>query len=168
MAQCTCLFNGCETLTTHESKKCNFHRNRAKCSVPDCTNQVYARHLCIRHGGKRLCRYPNCYTNARAGDLCAKHGGAKIKPLCFVAGCDKKVYGNNKCIAHGGGKSCCVSQCSTRARTGGYCWRHRNLVPNSPIQQDPQESLISIIDELMAQEIPDQGQRITPEESIWV
>ncbi|EQC36662.1 hypothetical protein SDRG_06098 [Saprolegnia diclina VS20] len=139
-----CVFNDCGQPALDGSDKCHFHRNRTKCSVPECTNQVYARHLCIRHGGKRTCQYPDCVTNARAGDLCAKHGGAKHKPLCSIEGCAKKAYGRNRCIAHGGGKQCLAPQCRTRARVSGYCWRHRHKT--SAPTDDP---LLSIVDAWM-------------------
>lgn len=50
-----CAFNGCNSEATKDGKKCKFHRNRRQCSKPDCTNQVYARMLCVRHGGKKRC-----------------------------------------------------------------------------------------------------------------
>ncbi|KDO20783.1 hypothetical protein SPRG_13535 [Saprolegnia parasitica CBS 223.65] len=124
-----CLFQGCDALVDGESQKCAFHRNRKKCSVDFCSNQVYARGFCIRHGGKLLCCYPQCSRNARKDGVCTQH--SQLKPLCSVAGCSKLARRNQKCVGHGGGHPCIVPGCHTNARFRGHCWRHRHCLPKS-------------------------------------
>ncbi|KDO15901.1 hypothetical protein SPRG_18562, partial [Saprolegnia parasitica CBS 223.65] len=52
-ASTECFFNGCTNSVMHGSWKCEFHKNRAKCTgSSSCHNQVFARNLCVRHGGK--------------------------------------------------------------------------------------------------------------------
>ncbi|OQS07801.1 hypothetical protein THRCLA_20059 [Thraustotheca clavata] len=160
MSSQSCLFNGCSNPILEGSTKCEFHRNRNKCIVADCFNQVYARQLCIRHGGKRLCQFPDCYTNARTGDLCAKHGGDKTKALCTEPGCTKKAHLKNKCIRHGGGKPCSMANCESHARIGGFCWRHRvrsdkvcippELIPSS--DEEESDELMQLLDLWMSEE----------------
>ncbi|KAF0713053.1 hypothetical protein As57867_004529, partial [Aphanomyces stellatus] len=108
------------------SDKCEFHKNRDKCSVPACCNQVYARSRCVRHGGKLQCQYPNCRGNVRVDGLCLRHAAANgTKKLCAVHGCDRVARVQGKCVAHGGGRLCGYEQCTSYARVGGVCQRHR-------------------------------------------
>ncbi|OQS04955.1 hypothetical protein THRCLA_20751 [Thraustotheca clavata] len=73
-----CCFRDCTAPAIGTTMKCHYHRNRAKCRVPACLNQVYARQLCVGHGGRRKCEFPNCESNARLGQYCTLHS-KKIK-----------------------------------------------------------------------------------------
>ncbi|EQC32903.1 hypothetical protein SDRG_09434 [Saprolegnia diclina VS20] len=121
----TCFFNECNQAVVPGSWKCVFHRHRSRCQVDDCRNQVYARSLCVRHGGKRKCEAPNCGVHVRQGRFCTLHGPKVDKPRCTEEGCEKQAHMRSKCVRHGGGRLCKVEHCTTYARGGGLCWRHR-------------------------------------------
>ncbi|EQC36687.1 hypothetical protein SDRG_06122 [Saprolegnia diclina VS20] len=125
MALVHCSFQRCVNLAAPRTDKCQLHRFRSVCSVPDCVNQVYARHLCVRHGGKKTCQHPACSANARSGPFCTKHGRAPESALCTISGCTKAAHLRRRCIQHGGGKPCLVPSCNANARARGVCWRHR-------------------------------------------
>ncbi|EQC40220.1 hypothetical protein SDRG_02868 [Saprolegnia diclina VS20] len=114
------------------SNKCEFHRNRRSCQFKGCHNQVFARNLCVRHGGKRLCIHPGCPSNARTAGCCARHGPATPKRTCSEVSCDNIAHRLGRCIRHGGGRPCKARACSTHARSGGYCWRHRPSIASLP------------------------------------
>ncbi|OQR83134.1 hypothetical protein ACHHYP_15061 [Achlya hypogyna] len=128
------------------SIKCNFHKNRGTCSVANCRNQVYARHLCVGHGGRRPCQTPACLGNARVGGYCNKHGGKREKPPCIVDACVNTSYSNGRCIRHGGRRQCLVETCETHARTGGYCWRHSRRKTENTVgdESDTQSTTSSV------------------------
>jgi hypothetical protein len=120
----TCYFNGCMKPISPGLIKCDFHRNRSHCRVPECRNQVFARHLCVSHGGRNPCQHEGCEANARIHGLCSRHGGKAQKKLCSEPGCTNLVHSNRKCVRHGGGRPCKVIGCQTRGRTGGFCYHH--------------------------------------------
>ncbi|CAK4113558.1 unnamed protein product [Aphanomyces euteiches] len=120
-----CFFNGCMKPVVRGTNKCSFHKNRDKCRTNGCHNQVYARGLCVRHGGKKQCAFEGCEGNARSGAFCCRHGQPTKKKLCQVQGCIKVAHANHKCVAHGGGRKCKMENCSSHARQGGLCQRHR-------------------------------------------
>lgn len=119
-----CLFNDCDAPAEEGMIKCSFHKNRRQCCVDNCTNQVYARKLCVRHGGKKQCQTENCKAHARGGGFCLHHGGFVIKRFCIVEGCSRQAHAKQKCVRHGGGRRCNVDGCSQHARAGGLCNRH--------------------------------------------
>ncbi|KDO24565.1 hypothetical protein SPRG_10095 [Saprolegnia parasitica CBS 223.65] len=154
MSSTVCCFNGCFNAPLAPSDKCVFHRNRAQCLVDGCVNQVYARHLCVRHGGKKTCAFPECTSHARIGNYCVRHSKDASKQLCSEDGCTKTAHRRQKCVRHGGGRPCQVEGCTTHARTGGLCWRHRNLVlptADTGCMLEGHEFL-AILDEWMAAE----------------
>ncbi|KAF0693635.1 Aste57867_15420 [Aphanomyces stellatus] len=122
----SCHFNKCPHPAQPGTSKCYFHRHRAMCLTPDCTNQVYARNLCTRHGGKRQCAFDGCHQHARVHQFCTRHGVAQVKKLCVHDGCTKLANARQRCVRHGGGRQCKVNGCGTHARSGGYCRRHSN------------------------------------------
>ncbi|ETV99286.1 hypothetical protein H310_08021 [Aphanomyces invadans] len=126
----TCFFNDCHKEVQPGSWKCVFHRNRARCLIADCQNQVYARNLCVRHGGKKQCKQEGCSGNARLGNFCSKHGTGSIKKKCTEEGCTKMAHARHKCVRHGGGRKCKMDGCQTHARNGGYCCRHNRQLAN--------------------------------------
>ncbi|OQR89307.1 hypothetical protein ACHHYP_06360 [Achlya hypogyna] len=121
-----CCFNGCINIALDAvSRKCNFHRNRSKCAVGTCWNQVYARGLCVGHGGRKPCEFPLCLGKARSGQFCSRHSvHSPIKHLCDVSGCGRRAHAKAKCLRHGGARMCSVHGCETLARKRGYCWSH--------------------------------------------
>ncbi|KAF0720471.1 Aste57867_264 [Aphanomyces stellatus] len=134
----TCFFNDCTHVVAPGSWKCDFHRNRSRCLVALCQNQVYARHLCVRHGGKRRCDVPDCDRNVRLGSLCVRHGAGSAKKQCTEAGCSNVAHKRQKCVRHGGGRQCHIDGCKTHARSGGYCYRHtRRMACRPPTLQWP-------------------------------
>ncbi|KDO22475.1 hypothetical protein SPRG_12758 [Saprolegnia parasitica CBS 223.65] len=124
-----CIFRDCVAPAVPFTTKCQYHRNRAKCRVAGCCNQVYARHLCVSHGGRRRCQFPECRANARLGLFCTQHGGKKQR--CQEQGCTSLAHAKGKCVRHGGRRPCSADGCLTHARKGGYCWRHRDLSASS-------------------------------------
>ncbi|KAF0720472.1 Aste57867_265 [Aphanomyces stellatus] len=128
----TCFFNDCDNMSILGSWKCDFHKNRSRCLVDACQNQVYARHLCVRHGGKRRCEAEDCDRNVRIGNLCTFHGTGPHKKLCIEDGCKNVAHKRHKCVRHGGGRQCKVDGCKTHARSGGFCCRHSRLTNKSP------------------------------------
>lgn len=130
-----CMFNGCTQLVTGTATKCNFHRNRRRCTEPGCKNQVYARSKCVRHGGKRQCTEANCTLNARGGSKCLRHGGHAVKRYCLVEGCQKQAHARSRCVKHGGGRKCKIEGCVLHARTGGLCARHSSTAKRCDIPQ---------------------------------
>ncbi|OQR82493.1 hypothetical protein ACHHYP_15938 [Achlya hypogyna] len=131
-----CVFNGCPNRPVKSLDKCKFHRGRAKCAVDNCANQVYARQRCIRHGGKRSCVFPGCHSNARSGSFCCRHGADNTKQLCSQEGCDRVAHLRQRCVRHGGGRPCLIDGCTTHARAGGYCWRHRKCATADDMETD--------------------------------
>ncbi|OQS05081.1 kinesin, partial [Thraustotheca clavata] len=110
------------------SWKCEFHKNRAKCTgSTTCHNQVFARNLCVRHGGKKPCLSEGCTGNARIGNFCSRHGASTMKKHCTEEGCTKVAHARQKCVRHGGGRRCRIEACEAHARNGGYCFRHSRL-----------------------------------------
>ncbi|CAK4072973.1 unnamed protein product [Aphanomyces euteiches] len=133
----TCFFNDCHKEVQPGSWKCVFHRNRARCLVADCQNQVYARNLCVRHGGKKQCQHEGCTGNARLGNFCSKHGTGSVKKKCTEEGCTKMAHARHKCVRHGGGRKCKMEGCQTHARNGGYCCRHNRQIANDKERRFP-------------------------------
>ncbi|KAF0696358.1 Aste57867_12882 [Aphanomyces stellatus] len=126
-----CFFHGCTNVRAANSPKCDAHKHRAKCTVADCFNQVYARNLCVRHGGKKQCAFDGCQGNARAGPFCCRHNTtASKKRFCSAPGCSHVARAKGLCVSHGGGRKCEAGGCASYARDGGYCRRHR--VQRSP------------------------------------
>lgn len=119
-----CRFNDCDNAADDGTDKCAFHKNRRQCCVENCTNQVYARKLCVRHGGKKQCQADNCEAHARGGGYCLQHGGFVVKRFCIVEGCSRQAHARQKCVRHGGGRRCKVDACMQHARAGGLCNRH--------------------------------------------
>ncbi len=69
-----CMFSDCQRVCDVGLDKCLYHRHRKLCNHPSsCSNQVYARGLCVKHGGKQKCKVPDCDKNTRAGHLCSSH-----------------------------------------------------------------------------------------------
>ncbi|CAK4075965.1 unnamed protein product [Aphanomyces euteiches] len=131
-----CQFNLCNNPVLEAgSTKCEFHRHRAQCSVPDCFNQVYARQLCARHGGKRKCEANDCEATAQANGFCVTHGGTTNKRFCIVQGCAKQAQLRQRCVRHGGGRYCKVTGCSHFVRLAGLCSRHSpaDAAPTTPV-----------------------------------
>ncbi|OQR80941.1 hypothetical protein ACHHYP_16975 [Achlya hypogyna] len=124
----TCFFNGCTNNVIPGSWKCEFHKNRAKCTGSStCHNQVFARNLCVRHGGKKPCIHEGCTGNARIGNYCSRHGASTSKKMCTEEGCTKVAHARQKCVRHGGGRRCRIDACEAHARNGGFCFRHSRL-----------------------------------------
>ncbi|CAK4685042.1 hypothetical protein AeMF1_012023 [Aphanomyces euteiches] len=144
----SCFFNDCSNDVVPGSWKCSFHKNRSRCLVDDCQNQVYARNLCVRHGGKRRCEAPNCERNVRIGSFCSSHGSGTSKKLCTEPGCSNVAHKRQRCVRHGGGRKCKIDGCKTHARSGGYCCRHTRLVglvkPSSSLSDETSSSLSSL------------------------
>ncbi|KAG9401777.1 hypothetical protein AC1031_007490 [Aphanomyces cochlioides] len=129
----TCFFNDCENAAAAGSWKCSFHKNRSRCLVDDCKNQVYARKLCVRHGGKRRCDVPDCDRNVRLGNFCSAHSSAIVKKMCEEEGCTNVAHSRQRCVRHGGGRKCKLQGCKTHARSGGYCCRHSHNEAITPL-----------------------------------
>ncbi|KDO26601.1 hypothetical protein SPRG_08005 [Saprolegnia parasitica CBS 223.65] len=144
METITCFFNECNQAVVPGSWKCVFHRHRSRCQVDDCRNQVYARSLCVRHGGKRKCEAPDCGVHVRQGRFCTLHGPKVDKPRCTEEGCEKQAHMRSKCVRHGGGRLCKVQHCTTYARGGGLCWRHRKRDDEAPSHRDNTAALPSV------------------------
>ncbi|KAF0699340.1 Aste57867_10092 [Aphanomyces stellatus] len=124
-----CFFQGCENPVGDNAWRCDFHRGRERCSIPDCRRQAYARKLCARHGGKRQCMVDGCAFRVRSNNLCAKHGEKRMKKPCVEEGCAKPAHLNQRCVKHGGGRLCKMDGCKTFARSGGgYCCRHNRIM----------------------------------------
>ncbi|CAK4079746.1 unnamed protein product [Aphanomyces euteiches] len=119
-----CYFNGCNKPALPSSWRCLFHRNRGRCLVTDCHNQVYARKLCAKHGGKKQCAFAGCEMSARLANVCYRHGAGGLKKRCVHPGCSKPAQLRQRCVRHGGGRKCKVGGCDTHARSGGYCSKH--------------------------------------------
>ncbi|EQC25293.1 hypothetical protein SDRG_16846 [Saprolegnia diclina VS20] len=119
-----CQFNSCHQPVLPGSTKCDFHRNRSECSMPDCSNQVFARKLCVRHGGRPLCSFDGCRANAHRRGFCCRHGAKGSKKHCIEPGCARLAQSKHKCVRHGGGRPCHFEGCTTHARSGGHCSRH--------------------------------------------
>ncbi|KAG9404973.1 hypothetical protein AC1031_004071 [Aphanomyces cochlioides] len=118
------FFTDCNNLAQPGSWKCYFHRKRSKCLVVNCTNQVNARHLCVRHGGRSKCLNENCSLSQRLGKYCARHTHLDLKKLCTEPGCDKQAHARRKCVRHGGGRFCNVPECMKHGRQRGFCYKH--------------------------------------------
>ncbi|OQR83051.1 hypothetical protein ACHHYP_15182 [Achlya hypogyna] len=131
----TCIFRDCAAPAVPFTTKCQYHRNRAKCRIATCCNQVYARHLCVSHGGRRRCQFPDCRANARLGNFCTQHGGKKQR--CQEPGCTSLAHAKGKCVRHGGRRPCNATGCTTHARKGGYCWRHRDFTASTCDEYTP-------------------------------
>ncbi|KAF0689480.1 Aste57867_19087 [Aphanomyces stellatus] len=126
-SEATCVFRGCVHPPLPDAIKCAFHKPREKCCVADCRSQVYARGRCVRHGGKRSCAASGCDGNVRIGDVCFKHAAsAGVNRGCVVAGCMRMGRAQGKCVQHGGGPLCAKRDCTSHARVGGLCQRHRH------------------------------------------
>ncbi|RHZ31356.1 hypothetical protein DYB31_011282 [Aphanomyces astaci] len=106
--------------------KCEVHKFRKQCRMPDCFNIVYARHLCVRHGGKKKCTATGCQANAYGGNFCGQHGGSLSKPACKFQGCIKQSHTRGLCVTHGGGRRCQMDGCGHYARGGGLCHKHKS------------------------------------------
>ncbi|KAF0697842.1 Aste57867_11496 [Aphanomyces stellatus] len=124
-----CFFKDCSNPVDGPSAwKCHAHKHRSRCLVELCSNQMYARNLCIRHGGKRTCAMANCDRNVRVGGYCVNHGASLNKELrCNEANCSNVARKQRKCVRHGGGKQCQVDGCKTHARKAGFCCRHAKI-----------------------------------------
>ncbi|OQR90779.1 hypothetical protein THRCLA_09208 [Thraustotheca clavata] len=119
-----CLFKDCLLPPRNGSDKCSFHKRRKQCLATDCTNQVYARGLCVRHGGKKVCDYPNCENTVYGGAFCSEHGGQDSKRFCIVQGCNRQARTQRRCVRHGGGRKCGIADCHHHARVSGFCHSH--------------------------------------------
>ncbi|OQR95410.1 hypothetical protein THRCLA_07891 [Thraustotheca clavata] len=158
--QATCTFDRCSNLVDVPNSKCQIHRFRQKCSVGDCSNQVYARRLCIRHGGKKSCEFPDCQSPARVGIFCSKHNSLPPSTPCSVEGCTRAAHLMRKCIRHGGGKPCIVENCDSNARARGLCWRHRFLSSDihnplthaTPLSEAEKKDLTALLQEWLESE----------------
>ncbi|KAF0697937.1 Aste57867_11411 [Aphanomyces stellatus] len=117
--------------------KCYQHRYRQRCKVLHCTNQTYARNLCVQHGGKTQCRFDGCQGNARRFGFCCKHSPTTRK-LCCEDGCDSIAHARGRCARHGGGRTCLWEGCAMYARCEGFCQRHfRSIQVAAPQSVDP-------------------------------
>ncbi|CAK4077287.1 unnamed protein product [Aphanomyces euteiches] len=114
--------------------------------VQGCTNQTYARKLCIKHGAKPKCQYPGCDSNVRSQGFCCKHGSNTTKNICQVDGCTKVAHARRLCVRHGGGQKCKIPECSKIARSKGLCYHHGGL-PNvqSTTTSEDQDMLACIL-----------------------
>ncbi|KAF0720473.1 Aste57867_266 [Aphanomyces stellatus] len=139
----TCFFNDCTQVVVPGSWKCDFHRNRNRCLVTLCQNQVYARHLCVRHGGKRRCDIPDCDRNVRIGSFCILHGTSPVKKKCTEDGCTSVAHKRQKCVRHGGGRQCHIDGCKTHARSGGYCFHHARRTAYCPPTRERHPSSVN-------------------------
>ncbi|KAF0699729.1 Aste57867_9720 [Aphanomyces stellatus] len=135
-----CVFNGCDRVVATEAQKCAFHSHRSLCRIVDCTNQVYARGLCVRHGGKKQCQMDGCQLYCRVGKFCAGHGPSWAVRLCSEAGCTKQAHARGKCVRHGGGRQCKTRGCVAHARVGAFCGRHQRV----PDHQAPRRTASSV------------------------
>ncbi|KAF0700942.1 Aste57867_8552 [Aphanomyces stellatus] len=70
----TCRFKDCGRAVRSGSSKCDFHHRKGVCEIVGCSNQVYARHRCVRHGARRQCTFPGCTGHARSRGRCSRHG----------------------------------------------------------------------------------------------
>ncbi|EQC37419.1 hypothetical protein SDRG_05023 [Saprolegnia diclina VS20] len=148
-----CCFHTCTNVPQAGSSKCTFHRYRDRCHVENCTNQVYARQLCVRHGGKRRCQHPACSTNVRSGRFCSKHN-PHIDKQCTEPGCTRQAHARQRCIRHGGGRLCGMVHCDAYARREGMCIRHHRLATTTPVATPetllaPPSDDLDFIDELV-------------------
>ncbi|OQS06712.1 hypothetical protein THRCLA_01277 [Thraustotheca clavata] len=151
-----CMFNGCPNAALPgPGAKCDFHKNRKMCCVKGCSNQVYARNLCVRHGGRKACRIQGCTNTVRGGDLCLHHGGPSPKRYCTVQGCLRQAHARQKCVRHGGGNVCKVPGCFQYGRVLGLCHRHNKSQQKNIENLYSSEDMIdhSILS-LLVQEIP--------------
>ncbi|KDO21262.1 hypothetical protein SPRG_13561 [Saprolegnia parasitica CBS 223.65] len=151
----SCFFNGCENPVVSGGTQCIFHKSRRPCIEPGCHNQVFARSRCVRHGGKRRCMVHGCVANARLHGVCSRHGAAREKPRCSVDGCVSVAHRHGKCIRHGGGRPCRFGDCTTNARSGGFCWRHRPAMPYAFPSIKLEPGLSEIKEELLDESILD-------------
>ncbi|EQC31748.1 hypothetical protein, variant [Saprolegnia diclina VS20] len=120
----TCTFLGCDRPAVPGTARCVSHKNKIKCSIDGCTNQVYARYLCVRHGGKKQCQMLGCDAAVTRGSFCVEHGGSAAKRYCIELGCDRQAHARFRCVRHGGGRHCKVEGCNLHARSSGACHRH--------------------------------------------
>ncbi|EQC31749.1 hypothetical protein SDRG_10538 [Saprolegnia diclina VS20] len=127
----TCFFLDCHQPALPGLNKCAMHKNKLKCSMDGCTNQVYARYLCVRHGGKKQCQADGCDVAVSRGSFCVDHGGALAKRYCTEPGCDRQAHARYKCVRHGGGRRCKVDGCLLRARSSGHCKSHGGESPKA-------------------------------------
>ncbi|KAL0582688.1 hypothetical protein ABG067_007320 [Albugo candida] len=156
-----CHFNDCDNVAVEGTSKCSFHRNRRQCAIKSCTNQVYARRLCVRHGGKKQCQYDGCDAHARGGGYCIQHGGFVMKRFCIVEGCKKQAHARQKCVRHGGGRQCRIQGCLQHARAGGLCNRHSHGHECSVANCDKTAQHMSTICFRHAMELRSQGENIS-------
>ncbi|CAK4076274.1 unnamed protein product [Aphanomyces euteiches] len=129
-----CFFKGCSNLTHPGSWKCIFHRNRRRCLVLDCRNQVYARKLCAKHGGKKKCIVDGCDQAARTANVCYAHGARHVKKTCEFEGCKSPAQWHQRCVHHGGRRKCKIDGCTAFARKDGCCCRHNTTLKATPIK----------------------------------
>ncbi|OQR99657.1 hypothetical protein THRCLA_21804 [Thraustotheca clavata] len=146
-----CCFADCMKPAMLGSVKCISHKNKIKCSIAGCPNQVYARYLCVRHGGKKICQSSGCQNFARGGSYCIEHGGVAVKRYCTELGCHRQAHARHKCVRHGGGRQCKVNDCGLQARSNGICERH---------------SKTHVLEEMMRNQIPRESTEAI-EEWIW-
>ncbi|KDO27392.1 hypothetical protein SPRG_06979 [Saprolegnia parasitica CBS 223.65] len=133
-----CCFLECAKPALPNATKCASHKNKIKCSIEGCMNQVYARYLCVRHGGKKQCQTLGCHEFARGGPHCVTHGGAIVKRFCTEPGCDRQAHARYKCVRHGGGRTCREKGCDLHARSSGFCHRHTQRKARDVIKEEPQ------------------------------
>nr|CCA20711.1 conserved hypothetical protein [Albugo laibachii Nc14] len=155
-----CHFNDCDNVVVEGTSKCSFHRNRRQCAIKSCTNQVYARRLCVRHGGKKQCQFQGCDAHARGGGYCIQHGGFVMKRFCVVEGCKKQAHARQKCVRHGGGRQCRIHGCLQHARAGGLCNRHSHGHECSVANCDKTAQHMSTICFRHAMELRSQGENV--------
>ncbi|KAF0697351.1 Aste57867_11952 [Aphanomyces stellatus] len=120
-----CVFNDCLRLVRPGATKCDFHKDKKQCAVPECVNQVVARGRCSRHGGRPRCAHDTCVLPAKGGSFCLRHGGVSSRQLCQIPGCSKQAHAKHLCVKHGGGSKCFFPSCMRHSRKGGLCYRHR-------------------------------------------
>ncbi|OQR80706.1 hypothetical protein ACHHYP_17284 [Achlya hypogyna] len=146
-----CAFLDCQKPALPGLTKCASHKNKIKCSVEGCMNQVYARYLCVRHGGKKQCQTPGCEDFARGGAYCVTHGGVVVKRYCTEPGCNRQAHARYKCVRHGGGRTCKHTGCDLHARSSGYCHRHTQHKAPVRIKDEPVHDAVLQLDSVFVE-----------------
>lgn len=120
-----CIARGC-----HANVKapgfCQKHKNKASkviCNIPDCSEKVSRRGLCVAHDRIGICSIPECSTKVKARGLCYKHGA---HGLCMHDGCSTPAHNRGLCVRHGGNGTCNKPGCTSNIRARGLCHKHRS------------------------------------------
>ncbi|KAF1779119.1 hypothetical protein GQ600_6440 [Phytophthora cactorum] len=105
-------------------KKCPLQRLRQPRGgrhEQNCTNQVYARKLCVRHGGKKQCQADNCEAHARGGGFCPSTA-ASWSSLLHRRGLFQQAHARRNVYAMA---ACRVKAAiKTAQHSGSICFRH--------------------------------------------